>query len=580
MQKRYLLFMSAILAVSCLPVQAQKQVEVTYGNGDEQKTTFTDEVGFLRHGQSERYVWKPSASSASHYNSLGKTFDISRIKSISRNVEHTSRLTLPENSPIASSEVYILGEDEESFEINANGEYKTTLGIIDAVTQDGKPLYTCWATADSIERKNPANLNAMETAITYLLEVFPLFDDQTSNKDFQHLKDLLRQIDETQALARAIDASIVKNGYLNRDDVDQQYDAAVRKVISLLGWDNLFTEGSARGMNHSPTSPLNKKFWGTGMRIEIDKSDWVHSYTAGKNVWRCELSAYNFNRFGYTGIVRGNVEKKGKLTLYEKNWYEQLRYIVKPQRVTSSFFDHIEFWKLENWDKISEFYVQSYQFVVGDIEIDEMTWDEEKKNGMEFDFEEEGDVIVALGPKNSVSVMVYNIIQLFGKPIMKKFQKKFKKVAFNNLNSELDVTEYFINKIVLDVGFISSTTQIIADDQLSTADKYVKIAEKVLEKFKDYLLIELETYAQAGVESYLWTGTGVPVLDKYVLGAADLAKLQNCFDDAFGALKKVKKYGDYLLGGLGLFEKDDVYFLNLDYKDPGLTIPDVDGYDM
>ena len=569
-----------IVAVICLPVQAQKQVEVTYGSGDEQTTTFTDKVDFLRHGQSERYVWKPSASSASHYNSLGKAFDISRIKSISRNVEHTSRLTLPENSPIAASEVYILGEDEESFEINDKGEYKTTLEIIDAVTQDGKPLYTCWATADSIERKNPANLNAMETAITYLLEVFPLFADQTSNKDFLHLKDLLRQIDETQALARAIDASIVKNGYLNREDIDPQYDAAVSKVISLLGWDRLFTEGSSRGMNRSPASPLNKKFWGRGMRIEIDKSDWVHSSTAGKNVWRCELSAYNFNRFGYTGIVRGNVDKKGNLTLYEENWYEQLRYIVKPQRVTSSFFDHIEFWKLENWEKIAEFYGQSYQFVVGEIELDEMTWDEEKKKGMKFDFEEEGDVIVALGPRNNVSVMVYNIIQLFGKPIMKKFQKKFKKVAFNNLNSELDVTEYFINKIVLDVGFISSTTQIIADDQLTAGDKYVKIAEKVLEKFKDYLLIELETYAQAGVESYLWSGTGVPVLDTYVLGTADMVKLQNCFDDAFGALKKVKKYGDYVLGGLGLFEKDDVYFLNFDYQDPGLTIPDVNGYDM
>ena len=266
--------------------------------------------------------------------------------------------------------------------------------------------------------------------------------------------------------------------------------------------------------------------------------------------------------------------------MYEENWYEQLRYILKPQRVTSSFFDHIEFWKLKNWDKISEFYSQSYQFIVGDIEIEDMTWDEEKKEGMKFDFEEEGDVIVALGPRNNVSVMTYNVIQLFGKPILKKFQKKFKKMAFNNLHSELDVTEYFINKIVLDVGFISSTTQIIADDKLTVGDKYVKIAEKVLEKFKEYLWIELETYIQAGIESYLWSGTGVKALDKYVLGSADMAILQNCFDEAFGALEKVKKYGDYVLGGLGLFEKDDVYLLNLDFQDPGLTIPDVNGYDM
>jgi len=235
---------------------------------------------------------------------------------------------------------------------------------------------------------------------------------------------------------------------------------------------------------------------------------------------------------------------------------------------------------LENWDKIAEFYGQSYQFIVGDIELDEMTWDEEKKHGIEFDFEEEDDVVVALGPRQNVSVMTYHILQTLGKPILKKFQKKFKKYAFNNLHPELDITEYFVNKIVLDAGFISSTTIIMADDKYSASEKYVKIAEKVLEKFEDYLRVELETYIQAGIETYLWSGTGFEVLDKFVLEPKDIERLQNCFSDAFVALEKVKKYGDWVLSGLGLFEGNVFFDFGLDFQDPGITIPDVDGYDM
>jgi hypothetical protein len=570
---------SGIIAVYSIPTQAQKEIEVT-GNSDAgQTSTLTDKVSFMRHGQSERYVWKPSSSSASNYNSQGSAFDISKVKTISRNVEYTSKLSLPENAPISASDVYILGEDDGSFSVNENGQYKTTESIIDAVNKDGKLIYSCWASEDSVERVNLANLNATETAITYMLELFPLFSDQTGNKDFLHLKNMFRELDVIKELAKAIDASIVKNGYLNRDDIDTQLDNAVEKVISLLGWE-MFSESNASRITRSPTPPLNKKYYGRGMRIEIDKSDWAYSYTAKKNVWQCELTAYNYNRFGYTGIARGYIDKEGKVKLYEDGWDEYLRYIVKPQRVTSSFFDHIEFWKIENWDKIEEFYSQSYQFIVGDIELDEMTWDEEKKKEILLDFEQEGDVVVALGPRDNISVMVYNVIQLLGKPVLKKFQKKFRKLAFSNLHSELDITEYFIDKIVLDAGFISDATVIMGDSQLSKNEKFEKISEKILKKFKDYLLIEIETYLQSGAESYLWSGTGVQVLDKYVLGSADMVKLENCFDEAFAALKKIKKYGDYLLGALGLFEGNDVYYLNLDFRDPGLTIPDVDGYDM
>ena len=81
----YIIF--GLVALYSIPSVAQNTIEVTCESDGQKNNTFTDKVSFLRQGQSERYAWKPSSSSASNYNSLGKAFDISHIKSISRYVE-------------------------------------------------------------------------------------------------------------------------------------------------------------------------------------------------------------------------------------------------------------------------------------------------------------------------------------------------------------------------------------------------------------------------------------------------------------------------------------------------------------
>ena len=79
--------LSGLMVVNSLPIQAQNDIEVVSEDGDEQSFSYTDKVTFLRHGQSERYAWKSSSSSASNYNSQGKAYDISHIKTIRRYVE-------------------------------------------------------------------------------------------------------------------------------------------------------------------------------------------------------------------------------------------------------------------------------------------------------------------------------------------------------------------------------------------------------------------------------------------------------------------------------------------------------------
>lgn len=101
--KRNLLyiFVSGIIAVYSIPTQAQQELKVVSEDNEEHSVSFTDKVSFLRHGQSERYVWKPSSSSASDYNSQGSTFDISKVMTIHRYVEPVVfDVTNPETSEI------------------------------------------------------------------------------------------------------------------------------------------------------------------------------------------------------------------------------------------------------------------------------------------------------------------------------------------------------------------------------------------------------------------------------------------------------------------------------------------------
>ena len=534
-------------------------LEVTYEKDGGYVTTFTDLVTFLRHGQSERYAWKPSSSSALNYNSQGKAFDISHVKMISRNVEHTSTITLPKLSSLKLSDVKVVG-DKDIVTIDEKGQYKTTSDILNAVTLDGKPLYSCWASADSIKRVNKADLNALETAIRCLLEIFPLAADQTSDKDFLHLKDMVRDIRETHELAEAIDASIIKNGYFIREEVEPQLEKAIEKMISILGWDKLVT--SDKYLNRSPVPPAGLRYDGGGMRLTINESEWVllGSFKYG---WRCKMTAGNYSRFGYTAIVKGEINKNGELVIPDYNIFH---YLVKPQRVTSSFFDHIEFWKIENWDKVVEFYSQSYHFVIGDIEFDDMTWDEEKKENIKMDFSSNNDVVVALGPNNHPSVYFYNIIQLFAKPVLKMAQSFIKDEFFGG--DYQYVTEHFVEKMLFDASFMSSINLILCDTEYSDVKKHALIAQKVLEQFKNYYLEEIDGVVEDGIFLV------------FKVTAEDKQIIKNEFDDAFWQLEMIKKYGNYFMGMLGLMEDDVIFNLDFDYNDSGLVIPDIPGYDL
>ena len=129
MGKNHLLnyIVAGIIAVYSIPVLAQNELEVTSESDGEQIVTFTDKGSLSRHGNSERYTWKPSSSSSSRYNSEGKAVEISHIKSIRRKVEPTIYdVTNPETSEINVMSI----EKDGTMSIEASEEKAPKVGDI------------------------------------------------------------------------------------------------------------------------------------------------------------------------------------------------------------------------------------------------------------------------------------------------------------------------------------------------------------------------------------------------------------------------------------------------------------------
>lgn len=563
MNKYQTRWIGAFLTGWLLPIHAQNTFEVNILENDNHKTVVAEGINFVRHGQAERYAWKPASSPATSYGAQGRAFDISRVKSVRRRVEHTSKMTLPKGCGLSMTDVVVLG-DRDNISHDAQGEFKTVSAQVTAMTKEGKPLYNCWASADSVIRSNQADLNAIETAIATLLPLFPFVGEQTDDKYFRWQKDMLRALDETQTLAKAIDASISKHGYLMTDDIVPEIDAACRKVHALMGLETAL-QSRPIGRYRMPKPPTLVEGVLSGMEMKVNKSEWVYSEKWQKNVWRCTFTANNYNRLGFTGIIPGYMDQDGKGYVYDDdNWYEHVRYLVEPQRV-SKFMEHFKAWDPNNWDKVAEFIDQT---IIHPKPISETTWDMIQLKNIQLDFPKESDGVFALSSRNDNAVLIYNLVQLLGKPILGTIYKKIKNPSYQYDFTSLE--DYIAKKIILDAKFLSKITLITANPDLSDTQKRSMTGIAVLEKLKDFVKTVVIESAQSTTEMFLWQK----------IGSSEMAWLMNEFDSTLGMLKKIEKYGDYAFGFLGLLDRSAFYKMNLDFKDTGIIVPNVPGTDM
>lgn len=547
--------------MGCAIAYAQNEVKsnfmTVYQKNGSTEMESSKGIIFVKDENSNRYAWQSSDWATSDFGTLGSTFDIRYVKSIFRNTvcENHYTVSIPEGAPINESEVILKAHGEEITATEDN-QYVTDANIVSAVNKQGRLIYDCYASVDTISVKHEVNLNAMETAYTLLLPTFPGFFESTSDEILDALKTLLQELPEVQALAGAIDRSIVKYGYLEMAEIDAEYQNAVDRIIEKAGLRNNYLGSKAKN-GHRNAKPGHDPYIINGnsvygLKLVMNSSEWKQN-SLGK-AWSCNMTAYNSNRFAYTAWVKGYKDGDGFAYFYNSTEDFLRGNILKPQRVTT-FMD-----KFTSWEGISDYFSDTYKlFFEDEFGFGDMTWDKTK---LTFDmaFFSSNDVVICVGPADNDFMMYYNVMKTIMDPLVKCIAKKL-------TGAEQD--DYMLNfciSLVADEDFRYKFYSIINGNK-TYGGKAADILNLAWPKMKTFLKQYVDERLKTRGYQYVWDHWGFT-------RAGELQKAIDDIDANWNKwLKTVEKVGDIVLGVLGLFEHSFYYDIAFDFNDSEINVP-------
>ena len=425
--------------------------------------------------------------------------------------------------------------------------YSTSANAVSVVDKEGRTIYDCYASLDTLNSAHSLEINSLETAYTLLLPVFPNVFDYTSDQILATLKRLLSELPETQRLAVAIDKSIIEKGYLDMDAIETEYQAAVDAIVDRLGLRDNYLNGvgkkSYRAPASNPSLVNGDAIW--GMKLDMNSSSWDE---AGKT-WVCKFTAYNENRFAYTAWVRGFKDGNGNVYYYNSDNYDIYRSsILKPQRV-STFMK-----TFTTWEGLKNYFGDTYHLIFDD-DFEYSTWDKTKKS-FTMGFTTSKDVVIVACPADNEMMMYYNVMKVVIDPIIKKVAKKL-------TGAEDD--DYMLNfciDLIADNNFRLSFSQIINGNK-NWGAKAVDIMVLTWPKLRKYLDKVLQDYIKMYGEQYAWDHLGWTTAVGMEDALKEISKNWNKY------VKAVEKSGDIILGILGLHEHSFYYDLSLKFDEHG-----------
>ncbi len=515
-------------------------------------------ICFVRDGMDDRFEWRPYGIQDGDSIPNGVFMDIKDVKSIFRHVESDNQLivNLPEGAPIAKEDISVIAYGKE-IKPSRDNHYVTGANTVSVLDKNGRIIYECYISLDTLNAQRSINVDAMEMAYCLLIPLFPFALDPASDEILSTLKSLLAELSETHMLASAIDNSIVKNGYFEIEDVNAELEAAIERIIVKLGLRDNYLKQSSKSIK--PKMANGSTEWGNnlpklqdgesiyGLKLILDNSEW-HA-VGDKKWWQCFFTAYNSNRFAYTGWTKGYKDSEGYAHLYDIDYNLLKNRILKPQRV-STFMK-----TLTTWEGIKNYVSDTYDlFFTEGFGFDDMTWDYTKKS-FDMNFNYTNEIVVVLGPADDDTMLLYNLIRTFLDPLLKMVGKEITK--------DDDYLMSFIVDLITDTNYMYEFHEIMKknDSFGVNAREFVKLtwpkAKKHLgDYFGDYFKDELETKQL----QYVW--------DKYgFMAAGDLQKTFKVIDENFNIwLKKVEFWGDMFLGNIGLFEGNHYYNLDLNFN--------------
>ena len=529
---------------------------VVFNDGAESEMLASD-VTFQGSGSGDSY-----SLSSNGQQTYDPDLDISKISYITRkNIGH---IALPESAAVSENDLTIT-VDGDTAAVDDHGNYDDAGSTFVATNADGEIVYMNIASVGDDANAVGANLDAKESALTLMLplvpNIFVAFDDEY----LPGLKEMLWDVEEVKQLAAAIDRSVAKYGYTDFSEISAEATAARNKVSQLLHLDKLADKQAMaasrtgvkllpKASSGSTESPyITNKYGYGGLQVEITDSEKKQFYQP-HNVtgYNCEVTAYNYNRFAYSSMVKGKYDAETN-TYYIPdlgNDYDYYKNILKPQKV-STFMSTFTSFKYDDLERLGQFLEESADLLQGDIWFDEMHWSDEKKTAY-FDISAQDDAVVLLFPRGNDYMMVYNILQSVVKPVVKMISKK----ASKHLDSDV-VIPVLCENLFGDPDYMLNLQSVLDDPELGALEKIEEIMSITWPK----LLKGIDKVFQSNIDSAI-KESFTDFVDKTVdaVGGYDAVEDWKVVKSAFKYLSWVKKIGDLVTGTLGTFFEDNAVY--------------------
>ncbi len=456
--------------------------------------------------------------------------------------EHKSKVKLPKGSDLTINDITLYEAGGTEIDKSKNGGFTTSANSLIAVNNNDDIVYLCYLSTDTVTTDKKVVLNSEETAVSLLLQVFPNVFDVAPVEKFQILKKLIRELPETQVLSESIDKSIVKNGYLEFNDVEQEYKSAVDKIVELTGLKNNFLNSniaekqkklkSVKSLK-SPKLPYNDV---NGIRLEIIDS----KYIKDEAVWRCKLTGY-CDRFSYIAFVHGRMAEDGSAYPSVTSFSEQMKYLAPPMNV-SAFMD-----KTSSWSGIKDYFSDTWKLMTEkDFGFADMTWDMTKVDDIYMDFKTKEDVVIAYAPADNKNVFIYNTVIAIFSPVLSLISEN----AGNNEKSFVKkFVKEFCAELITDDMFMKSLFYIADDNNLTAKNKIVKIYNLLRPKFIDFV-----------------TGSAIELFPEIAKSMANKA-LKKALTDVNFYTKAISITGDVIFSYLGYTQKSLAFPVELSFPE-------------
>ena len=437
------------------------------------------------------------------------------------------KLELPTNSNLSVGTVEVYG-DGSKVNVGSNGNFKTNGSTFVVTNKDNKVVYLNYASVGETSNKKEVVLNATETAVSMLIPVFPNVFTSLSEENFQSLRQLLEQLPETQTLAKAIEANITKNGYLNIDEVAVPHKQAVNKVKKLAGLDDTSNSNGRYASSHtSRKTPTVVKGTHRGIRLDVKEM----KYSEEKGTWECTLTAYS-DRLSYCSLVHAYEVTQNPDGTYniqsDRSFGSEMKYILSP--MSSSKFRKV----FTTWSGIAKYFSDTKKLFTEDgFGFGDMTFDMTKTEDIKFEFTAPDQGIAVLTSKESRYLEMYNVATLVLTPVIKSIGKNIKTEA-----ALVSFLKNYVTDLASDVEFVNNFALIADNTSLNKIDKWTQLSTLFYNKFKKHIVSSIKKEAGAIAKSYFisFMGEKATSVENLLDNISLLNKITLTFCDTFGQL--------------------------------------------